>query len=173
MRSLVVVWTVCAASIQSTEATAAAHSSYWATDSTFLPVQKQNESCIDPSIKRLCSTMATSANDTHALADAALDIDTSAILSSSDPSVAEDAHHWLAIAACRVCVNQNPNAEESGHGNDVPPLRIPVSISKPLLAISVALKREPSIGYAGLVLDNCVRHTPHEYVSPSPPASVK
>eukprot|EP00038_Savillea_parva_P017376 m.20041 g.20041 ORF g.20041 m.20041 type:complete len:565 (+) comp3745_c0_seq1:573-2267(+) len=128
--------------------------SYWTTDASFLPQHKQADSCLHPSMKPLCNAMASAAGDNTALSQAASGVDTVSILASNDPSVVEDAHHWLAIAACRVCVNQNPHAKDTNS-----PMHVPASIGKALLQVSAALHREPAIGYAGLVLDNCVRRT--------------
>jgi hypothetical protein len=77
-------------------------------------------------------------------------VNASSILASDEATI-EDAHHVLAIAQCRMGVNQNPNADAGK-----PPIRIPQELGQALLEISAELGREPSIGYAGLVLDNCV-----------------
>jgi hypothetical protein len=94
--------------------------------------------------------METHANSTQHLAEAAKLMDLDAIL-QSEQSVQEDVFHLLSIAACRIGYNQNPRAADQ----DIP-IGIPASIGIPLLTLSQQLHREPAVGYASLVLDNCV-----------------
>ena len=142
---------------------------YWASgeNSTtgFRPEAKQPDSCIHPSLHALCSVLDSSnSQDTANLRRAADKVDIDAIL-KADESVVEDAHRILAIAACRVGVNTNPQAltpdRIAAGERDKYVTRIPYSIGLPLLKVSQQLHREPAIGYAGLVLDNCVRQTAH------------
>ena len=142
---------------------------YWASgeNSTtgFRPEAKQPDSCIHPSLHALCSVLDSSnSQDTANLRRAADKVDIDAIL-KADESVVEDAHRILAIAACRVGVNTNPRAltpdRIAAGERDKYVTRIPYSIGLPLLKVSQQLHREPAIGYAGLVLDNCVRQTAH------------
>lgn len=132
---------------------AAVTSNYWTTEG-FLPKNKDPRSCISSSLSDLCHQMKTNANSTQDLANAAKSIQLSEIL-LSDEAVQEDAFHHLTIAACRIGYNQNPHAK--GAPNKVPPIRIPSSIAIPLLTLSQKLHREPAVGYASLVLDNCVQ----------------
>lgn len=90
------------------------------------------------------------AGDSKVVASSAGAVDFASIIANGSASVVEDAHHWLALAACRVGVNHNPTAS-SGAG----PVHIPYEVGQPLLHLSQHLHREPGIGYAGLVLDNC------------------
>jgi len=128
---------------------------YWDFDSPrgFLPRHKNPRHCIDRSLRYLCQAVVNSANDTDSIAQAASWVNATAILEDPDISVAEDAHHTLSIAACRIGVNQNPKANERKEE----PITIPYAIGAPLLQLSAALHREPAVGYAAIVLDNCVR----------------
>jgi hypothetical protein len=122
---------------------------YWGDGRGFFP-NKDSRHCIHSSLSPLCHALVASPGNDEVLREASMHVNASSILASDEATI-EDAHHILAIAQCRMGVNQNPNAEVGK-----PPIRIPQELGESFLDISAQLGREPSIGYAGLVLDNCV-----------------
>lgn len=136
---------------------------YWSTEeeSGFFPPQKAQQSCLHPSVAPLCAAMREAPSDSAALAAAAEHLDLAA-LRRAPQAEREDAHHWLTLAACRLGANANPSGAR-GKG----PVRVPEAMADPLLALSASLRRAPSLGYAAMVLDSCVRHSPRPGEAPA------
>ena len=109
-------------------------SRYWNVTGSggFAPSRKANASCIDPSIKRLCIALDEDKNEQQ-IANSAKGIDVKKIIQAGN-EVLNDAHHQLAIAACKIGNGQNPEAKKKQ-----PPITLPFDIGKPLLELSAAL----------------------------------
>lgn len=123
---------------------------YWkVTNVGFLPKHK-GDSCASNELKHLCNVMRTDPS-TPNIVEAVSHIKFDQLVSEKE-SENEDTFHWLSIATCRVGYNQNPTGSDIGT-----PITIPSEISSRLLFLANHLQREPTTGYASLVLDNCVR----------------
>eukprot|EP00050_Salpingoeca_kvevrii_P021132 m.106754 g.106754 ORF g.106754 m.106754 type:complete len:533 (-) comp9193_c0_seq1:222-1820(-) len=126
----------------------------------FFPENKTPEACIHGSTGPLCGALLHLANNSSALAEAAalLDVDELLAQAAAMPEQVEDAHSLLALASCRIGYNRL-----AANPSDTSPTHIPAGLAQPLLKLSKFLRREPGIGYAGLVLDNCLpRDEEHE-----------
>ena len=130
--------------------------SYWDVSTTgFLPVTKER-SCIFNNLHYLCKTMRTNPT-TENIVEAVKKISITDIIIATEfnevtEGEIEDMFHWFSVAACRVGYNQNPSGSKTGV-----PIVIPFDLNIRLLLLANHLKREPTTGYASLVLDNCVR----------------
>jgi len=122
--------------------------SYWnIVDNGFLPQFKGN-SCMYKDLNPLCKTMFT--NPTTENIIYSLDNLNIYDVLNSNESVIEDTFHWLSVATCRIGYNQNPTG-----GSTENPIKIPYVLGNKLLSLASYLHREPTTGYASLVLDNC------------------
>lgn len=123
---------------------------YWSvTDVGFMPKHK-GDSCVSSELKHLCGVMRSDPT-TPNIIEAVSHIEFNQLISEKESEI-EDTFHWLSIATCRVGYNQNPTG-----GNTGIPITIPSALSSRLLVLANYLQREPTTGYASLVLDNCVK----------------
>ena len=149
---------------------------YWAVGNKgFLPMNKE-KSCESSHMKDFCHVLQTNPT-TEEIDKAANSIQLADLFFNSDPpyhihsnSIIEDTFHWFSVGLCRIGYNQNPTGDNNGI-----PIIIPSSVSYRLLVLANYLQREPTTGYASLVLDNCVYkeneddegdHTDHNPNSP-------
>lgn len=133
--------------------------SYWKVGRRgFLPVLKQRH-CTNEKLQDFCKILKTNST-TEDIERAASKIDINDIFAKYgeetidiyDESVIEDTFHMFSVATCRIGYNQNPTG-----GKIDTPITIPPYVSKILLTLAEVLNREPTTGYASLVLDNCVQ----------------
>jgi hypothetical protein len=118
---------------------------YWEINERgFLPKNKI-KSCKNNYLKDFCNILRTNSS-TELIEEEASKIDISNIYSE----YLEDTFHWFSVATCRIGYNQNPKGD-----NINKPIIIPKKVSSRLLALAKLLEREPTTGYASLVLDNC------------------
>lgn len=131
-----------------------AGNSYWEFDpgNGFLAPNKAG-ACLHASVQPLCGVLRSEqASNSTAIEEAAASLEADDVLQSGDAAVLEDAHHLLAVAACRIGYNSNP----SGRGNGSP-IQLGQHLSGHLLRLSKMLRRAPTVSYTSLVLDNCVK----------------